>query len=54
MKKILFALIAFFIAAVLDAQVIYPTHWWVGMNDSKLQLLIHNDNEISGDKLLFQ
>src|SRR5688572_12689205 len=54
MKKILLAAITLFIAVFLEAQNIYPTHWWVGMNDPRLQLLIHNDNAISGDKISFQ
>jgi glycosidase len=34
-----------FISTNLCAQdTIYPTHWWVGMKEPKLQLLIHGDN----------
>ena len=54
MKKILLAAITLFIAAFLEAQNIYPTHWWVGMNDPKLQLLIHNVSDIKWDNVLFQ
>lgn len=32
----------------------YPTHWWVGMKNSKLQLLIRSDENISSDKVSFQ
>ena len=32
----------------------YPTHWWVGMKNSKLQLLIRSDEKISSDKVSFQ
>ena len=54
MRKILFAAINLLIAASLHAQHIYPTHWWVGMNDPKLQLVIHSDKSISVDKMAFQ
>jgi glycosidase len=33
---------------------IYPTHWWVGMKNQKLQLLIRGSENISSDKLSFQ
>lgn len=44
MKKILFFVVALLIAAFLYAQNIYPTHWWAGMKNSKLQLIIHAEN----------
>ena len=32
----------------------YPTHWWVGMKNSKLQLLVRSDENIGSDKVSFQ
>lgn len=53
MKRI--ALFAFLLLQVsLRAQDIYPTHWWTGMKDNKLQLLIHSDKDIAVDKLVFR
>src|SRR5918993_5065687 len=31
----------------------YPTHWWVGMKNRSLQLLIRGAENISSDKLNF-
>lgn len=36
------------------AQDIYPTHWWTGMKDNKLQLLIHAGSDIAADKTIFR
>ncbi len=36
------------------SQDTYPTHWWVGMNNPNLQLMIHSDKNIAVDKLVFQ
>ena len=33
---------------------IYPTHWWVGMKNPKLQLLIRGTENITSDKISFQ
>ncbi|HKH61885.1 MAG TPA: alpha-amylase family glycosyl hydrolase, partial [Flavitalea sp.] len=33
---------------------IYPTHWWVGMKNPKLQLLIRGTENITSDKVSFQ
>lgn len=46
MKKGVLLLIAFCICAMLFAQnaEIYPTHWWAGMKNPKLQLMIHAEN----------
>lgn len=33
---------------------VYPTHWWVGMKNPKLQLLIRATENISSDKVSFQ
>ena len=55
MKKLLvFFLINLFIPAAVLCQKIYPTHWWVGMNNPNLQLMIHSDKNIAVDKLVFQ
>ncbi len=35
----------------LYAQDIYPSHWWTGMKNNKLQLMIHSDKDIAVDKL---
>jgi neopullulanase len=35
------------------AQTIYPTNWWAGMKQNKLQLMIHSDKDIAVDKLIF-
>lgn len=35
------------------SQTVYPTHWWTGMKNSKLQLMIHSDKNIAVDKLVF-
>lgn len=37
-----------------DSPYVYPTHWWVGMKNTKLQLIIHADNDIAVDKLVFR
>jgi len=46
MKKI-FLLLFLFISShafSIDFYGVYPTHWWVGMKNSKLQLLLHGEN----------
>jgi neopullulanase len=35
-----------------DAINIYPTHWWTGMKNPKLQLIIHSTGDIAVDKLV--
>ena len=35
------------------AQEVYPAHWWTGMKDNKLQLMIHSTKNIAVDKLVF-
>ena len=54
MKKILLAVFILCIAEGLVAQHVYPTHWWAGMNEPRLQLMIHSEKNISVDKLAFQ
>src|SRR6187399_3210271 len=46
MKKRFFIILCsvFLVPCFLFSQDVYPTHWWVGMKDSKLQLLIHLKN----------
>lgn len=45
MKKYLIPFLVVFLSAVsIWGQVnVYPTHWWVGMKNQNLQLLIHRD-----------
>jgi glycosidase len=44
MKKIIVIVVAVFTTALSSlSQDIYPTHWWVGMKEPKLQLMIHRD-----------
>ena len=45
MKKIFCAvllLIAINVSAI-DMLGVYPTHWWVGMKNPKLQLMLHGE-----------
>ncbi|MCW3112376.1 MAG: alpha-amylase [Segetibacter sp.] len=45
MKKLLLVLLAASIHILLFAQVdVYPGHWWAGMKNPKLQLMIHSPN----------
>ncbi len=48
MKKIIsFLLCIFFVSASLFAQdsiAVYPSNWWVGMKNPKLQLMLHGKN----------
>ena len=47
MKKIFIWIFCIFIVKESLSQVdmqVYPTHWWVGMKNPKLQLLIHSNN----------
>ncbi len=53
-KKILVFLSLCLLQIAAAAQDIYPTHWWVGMKNPKLQLIIHSDKNIGVDKLVFQ
>jgi glycosidase len=44
MKKFLLVLYSLFLVLYsLFAQDVYPTHWWVGMKNQNLQLMIHRD-----------
>jgi hypothetical protein len=43
MKKIFLLFYAiFFFTCSLSTQEVYPTHWWVGMKNNKLQLLFRS------------
>jgi hypothetical protein len=46
MKKgiILIALLTALQAYSIDMLGIYPTHWWVGMKNPKLQVMLHGEN----------
>ena len=47
MHKKIFFWITLFISTqsfASDTLSIYPTHWWIGMKNPKLQLMIHADN----------
>lgn len=44
MKKIIVILsLVFIIPVSLLSQEVYPTHWWVGMTNPKLQLIVRGD-----------
>lgn len=49
MKKIIFVL-ALFLTVKCFALDVYPSHWWVGMKNPKLQLMIHRDR-IAAEKI---
>lgn len=46
MKKIFFFLLIVFVntANATDMFGVYPTHWWVGMKNPKLQIILHGEN----------
>ena len=50
MKKVIFLLAASCSYVLLFAQnaEVYPTHWWAGMKNPKLQLMIHGQNIANG------
>lgn len=58
MKRFFFAaiiLVACLTHANAQSNVVaYPTHWWTGFKDNKLQLIIRADKQIGVDKLVFQ
>lgn len=55
MKKyfLLLLIAASAVCHAADKIDVYPTHWWVGMKDPKLQLIIHASMDIAVDKLAF-
>ncbi len=44
MKKILSFAVAIILVLACQAQTVYPTNWWTGMKNPRLQLLIHDPN----------
>lgn len=55
MKRHILLHIFLFISYCAFCQIkIYPTHWWVGMKNRKLQLLVRGPENITSDKLSFQ
>lgn len=56
MKRFIFPFLLFLSASAYcaTAQSIYPSHWWVGMQNQKLQLVIHSEMNIAVDKLVFK
>jgi hypothetical protein len=46
MKKIFLSVLICisFSAFSIDFYAVYPSHWWVGMKNNKLQLLLHGEN----------
>ncbi len=53
-KKIVLFYSLFLISYSLFSQDVYPTHWWVGMKNPKLQLLIHSKNIKSGNRVFLK
>src|SRR5215216_3613435 len=53
-KKLLTTLICCLLVlfmAARDSTRVFPTHWWAGMKNTKLQLLVHADNIKSGSRV---
>ncbi len=46
MKKFLFYLILIVSSKANSQTNVYPTHWWVGMKNSSLQIMIHNESNL--------
>jgi glycosidase len=44
MKKLFLYFTSYILAITTYAQDIYPTHWWTGMKNPKLQLMVHAEN----------
>lgn len=51
--KNLFIALLLMLTGHLSAQTIYPAHWWTGMQNNKLQVLIRADKDIPLNKLVF-
>ncbi len=49
-KNICSVFLAFLISCTIFSQELYPTHWWVGMKNQKLQLMIRRDR-VANEKL---
>ncbi|MBC7828126.1 MAG: glycoside hydrolase family 13 protein [Chitinophagaceae bacterium] len=56
MKRFIIIIFIFqgIISSAQNAIDVYPTHWWAGMKNTKLQLLIRSTANITSDKLAFQ
>lgn len=56
MKRIIFFFLLFLsiVTHAGDSINVYPTHWWVGMKDTKLQLIIHNTNDYDFSRTIFR
>ncbi len=54
MRKIFFLLFAFHISLFTVAQIpefkTYPTHWWVGMKNPKVQVMLHGNAIANADE----
>ena len=46
MKKFLFYLILIVSSKANSQTNVYPTHWWVGMKNSSLQIMVHNESNL--------
>ncbi|RYG50627.1 MAG: alpha-amylase, partial [Chitinophagaceae bacterium] len=44
MRKLLVFVSLVCLAVYANAQNLYPTHWWTGMKNPKLQLMVHSEN----------
>jgi len=54
MKKLfVFCFLSLFTDGPVFGQNIYPTHWWTGMKEPKLQLIIHRDR-VANEKISMQ
>ena len=56
-KKLLITVTCFLFVLCIAAQDslnVYPTHWWVGMKNTKLQLLVHAGNIKSGSRVILK
>lgn len=53
MKRIVIALLFFSVVPAMGADMygVYPTHWWTGMKNPKLQLMLHGENIGKYDKV---
>jgi len=45
MKKLLAVIVTMvsITAFAIDSPIVYPTHWWIGMKNPKLQLMVHGE-----------
>lgn len=55
MKTFVFTILLFtaFAQQAAAQTTVYPTHWFTGMKNNQLQLIIHSNKNISVDKLVF-